>query len=84
MFKTIVLIFLLFQHVLTEEVVESAEEKVIYDNYRLPKAVTPENYKLEVITHLNDTQGFRFRGAVWITVSDENEKRDKCDLASNK
>lgn len=84
MFKTIVLIFLLFQHVLTEEVVESVEEKVIYDNYRLPKAVTPENYKLEVITHLNDTQGFRFRGAVWITVSDENEKRDKCDLASNK
>lgn len=41
----------------------------IYNTYRLPTAVTPENYKLEVITHLNDTEGFLFRGSVWITVS---------------
>jgi hypothetical protein len=45
-------------------------EEAVYDSYRLPTAVTPENYKLEVITHLNDTEGFLFRGVVWITVRD--------------
>lgn len=44
-----------------------SDEKV-YDNYRLPTAITPENYKLEVVTHLNDTEGFVFRGIVWIMV----------------
>lgn len=44
------------------------DEEKVYDNYRLPTAVTPENYKLEVITHLNDTEGFLFKGHVWITV----------------
>lgn len=37
--------------------------------YRLPQTVHPEHYKLEVITHLNDTNdGFRFSGRVWIKV----------------
>lgn len=49
------------------EEVPSADE-TIYDSYRLPTAITPENYRLEVVTHLNDTEGFVFRGIVWITV----------------
>lgn len=51
------------------DIEEVPAEDGIYDSYRLPSAVTPENYKLEVITHLNDTEGFVFRGVVWITVS---------------
>lgn len=39
------------------------------DEYRLPTAFTPEYYKLEVITHLGDTEGFRFNGNVRIKVS---------------
>lgn len=58
---------LLLHHASGEEtVVEPAE--VEYDTYRLPTAITPENYKLEVITHLNDTEPFGFSGVVWITV----------------
>lgn len=49
------------------EEVPSAED-AIYDSYRLPTAITPENYRVEVVTHLNDTEGFNFRGIVWITV----------------
>lgn len=41
----------------------------VYDNYRLPTSITPENYKLEIFTHLNDSEGFTFRGIVEITVS---------------
>lgn len=47
----------------------SVTPPAVYDDYRLPTAITPENYKLNVITHLNDTEGFIFRGSVWITVS---------------
>lgn len=43
------------------------------DDYRLPTAFTPEYYKLEVITHLGDTEGFRFNGNVRIKVSGVNE-----------
>lgn len=76
MFKIAVPVFVFFlvQRVLTEEVAATKEIEV-YDSYRLPTAVTPENYKLEVITHFNDTEGFLFRGAVWITVSRENSKQ---------
>ncbi|CAO1423722.1 unnamed protein product [Diamesa serratosioi] len=38
------------------------------DNYRLPTAVTPENYKLEITTHLGDEEGFIFKGNVLITL----------------
>lgn len=48
--------------------VQPPSEDAVYDSYRLPTAITPENYKLDVITHLNDTEGFIFRGSVWITV----------------
>jgi len=40
----------------------------VYDNYRLPTSITPENYKVEIFTHLNDSEGFTFRGIVEITV----------------
>lgn len=39
------------------------------NNYRLPTSITPENYNLEIFTHLNDSEGFLFRGIVAITVS---------------
>jgi hypothetical protein len=38
------------------------------DNYRLPLTITPENYKLDIFTHLNDSEGFAFKGIVSITV----------------
>uniref|UniRef100_A0A336M458 Aminopeptidase n=1 Tax=Culicoides sonorensis TaxID=179676 RepID=A0A336M458_CULSO len=42
--------------------------------YRLPKTFHPENYRLKVITRLNeDGQGHRFTGKVWIVaICDEN------------
>lgn len=45
--------------------------------YRLPRTVHPEHYKLEVITHLNDADdGFRFSGRVWIRIAcDEDTDR---------
>lgn len=72
MFKALVLlscIFLICHTLAADDVVAPTEvEDKVYDDYRLPTAITPENYKLEVITHLNDTEGFLFRGSVWITV----------------
>lgn len=65
-----VLVILAIHGLLAEEVIKVEEEdENVYDSYRLPTAITPENYKLEVTTHLNDTEGFLFRGVVWITVS---------------
>lgn len=41
-------------------------------NYRLPKSVHPEHYRVEILTHLNDEdQGFKYYGKVWIKVSVE-------------
>ena len=50
-----------------EEVPEATPEEA----YRLPTAITPENYKLEVTTFLNDSaaEGFSFTGVVEILVS---------------
>lgn len=45
------------------------KELLAGDEYRLPTALTPDYYKLEVITHLGDTEGFRFNGNVRIKVS---------------
>lgn len=74
MFKLIVavLAILVFNGLADDEInVPAVNEtvEIVYDSYRLPTAITPENYKLEVTTHLNDTEGFMFRGVVWITVS---------------
>lgn len=64
-----VLVIFVLHGLAADEVNEPAEDDNFYDSYRLPTAVTPENYKLEVTTHLNETEGFVFRGVVWITVS---------------
>lgn len=37
-------------------------------SYRLPTAVHPEHYKLEILTHLGDDNGFKFYGRVWIKI----------------
>jgi hypothetical protein len=69
---TVLAIVLLLSSVNGQEQSESTTapvNDVSYDSYRLPTATKPENYKLNVITHLNDTEGFIFRGDVWITVS---------------
>lgn len=62
------------QNITEDDLQPPQEANPVYDSYRLPVAVTPENYKLNVITHLNDTEGFVFRGNVWITVSLSREK----------
>lgn len=36
--------------------------------FRLPTFIRPEFYKLEVITHLGDDDGYAFSGKVWIKV----------------
>lgn len=55
-----------------QPVKEEGEDNAVkreYDNYRLPLSITPDNYKLEIFTHLNDSEGFAFNGIVEITVS---------------
>lgn len=54
-------------HVRTEQ--NNGTSDVADNNYRLPTSITPENYNLEIFTHLNDSEGFLFRGIVAITVS---------------
>lgn len=66
-FALLTIALLLLQGV-SADIEEVPADDDIYDSYRLPTAVTPENYRLEVFTHLNDTEGFIFRGIVWITV----------------
>lgn len=39
-------------------------------NYRLPAEVMPENYKLEILSHLGVEENFDFDGKVWIQVRD--------------
>lgn len=65
--SSIVFVLLLFYRASADNI-DAQPDDTIYDTYRLPTAVTPENYKLNIITHLNDTEGFLFRGSVWITV----------------
>lgn len=47
----------------------AAKDLAAGDEYRLPTALTPEHYKLEVITHLGDADGFKFNVNVRIKVS---------------
>lgn len=39
------------------------------EKYRLPRAVLPEFYKLNIFTHINDDEGFKFYGDVRIKVN---------------
>ncbi|KAG5673914.1 hypothetical protein PVAND_003915 [Polypedilum vanderplanki] len=50
-------------------IADENDEKKVYDNYRLPLSITPDNYKLEIFTHLNDSEGFAFKGIVEITLT---------------
>lgn len=38
------------------------------EKYRLPRTVLPEFYKLNIFTHINDDEGFKFYGDVRIKV----------------
>lgn len=38
------------------------------EKYRLPRTVLPEFYKLNIFTHINDEEGFKFYGDVRIKV----------------
>lgn len=50
---------------------DNGEERSADGDYRLPTAITPENYNLEITTNLNDKEGdgFTFSGIVEIVVS---------------
>lgn len=54
-----------------EAVLIPAEEtSVPVENvFRLPQNVHPLHYKLRIVTHLDDEEGFKFTGKVWIKVS---------------
>lgn len=49
---------------------EDAAPKVFVppEKYRLPRSILPEFYKLNVFTHINDDEGFKFYGDVRIKV----------------
>lgn len=39
------------------------------ESYRLPTNLRPQRYKLEILTHLSDKDGYKFYGKEWIRVS---------------
>ncbi|KAJ6638815.1 Aminopeptidase N [Pseudolycoriella hygida] len=45
-------------------------------NYRLPTSLKPEHYKLQVVTHLGDNDGFKFSGKVWIKITCEQDSKN--------
>lgn len=49
---------------IAEEVVSSSA-----NIFRLPENIHPLHYKLRIVTHLDDEEGFKFTGKVWIKVS---------------
>lgn len=50
---------------------EDAAPKVFVppEKYRLPRTIFPELYKLNILTHINDDEGFKFYGDVRIKVN---------------
>lgn len=42
-------------------------------SYRLPTSFNPEHYKVKVLTHLGDSDGFKFSGRVWIKMLCNND-----------
>lgn len=52
-----------------EPIAVNAKINVTKANYRLPRSLSPETYKLQIFTHLNDAEIFKFYGDVQITVS---------------
>lgn len=47
---------------------EEAKNALPSEVYRLPRSIFPEYYKLNVFTHINDDEGFKFIGDVSIKV----------------
>lgn len=43
------------------------------ESYRLPTNLRPQRYKLEILTHLSDKDGYKFYGKEWIRVSLTNQ-----------
>lgn len=53
-----------------QDVEAVAEEAAVAENvFRLPANIHPLHYKLRIVTHLDDEEGFKFTGKVWIKVS---------------
>lgn len=46
-----------------------AKKEISNEKYRLPKSIRPDYYKLNVLTHINDDEGFKFIGDVSIKAS---------------
>lgn len=71
--RFLVLLSLICQSALATSMPETQEQRAEenLDDYRLPTAITPENYDLEITTFLNETdgEGFSFSGIVEILVS---------------
>lgn len=63
---TISLIHFLWGYCLCSENVTKVVKPAI--NYRLPRDIFPEYYKLNILTHLNDEEGFKYYGDVRIKV----------------
>lgn len=53
----------------SDEAVAVAKTDVPSEVYRLPQTMFPEYYKLNLLTHIDDEEGFRFLGKVSILVS---------------
>lgn len=45
------------------------EAKASAAAYRLPRSIRPDYYRLHVLTHIDDDEGFKFNGEVAIKVS---------------
>lgn len=57
--------------------VESSTPHGVKNSFRLPENIRPLHYKLDIITHLDENNEFKFSGRVWIDVS--TDKIFDCD-----
>lgn len=63
---SIVVIHFLLNYCTSEDA--APKVNVAAELFRLPRTVLPEYYKLNVFTHINDEEGFKFFGDVLIKV----------------
>lgn len=76
MTSVILLVFCILSAVGTYAAVDASDSDVLAaktdvpsEVYRLPQTIFPEYYKLNLLTHIDDEEGFRFLGNVSILVS---------------
>lgn len=58
------------------EIIKATKSTINNDDdhkYRLPTTFNPEHYKVKVLTHLGDNDGFKFSGRVWIKMLCNND-----------